>query len=130
MATQNGTQGRAYGGDCELVHVADGQRAAMGRNVAVVLDSFMRAAAEANGMRSAEDAYTQDLCPGCYMIVAFNMLVCLAEENDQNLQELACTMARAFAKLAEGGKTAARMEEIEVILDPEETQRYLVAMRD
>ena len=34
MATKNGTKGRVYGGDCNLIHVADGKRAAAGHLMA------------------------------------------------------------------------------------------------
>lgn len=114
--SQNGTEGRVYGGDCNLIHVADGKRADMGRALATTLDHRMRTAAEFEGRRTHEESLQQDLCPGCYMIVAFNMLTTLAMENGQSMSELGQTMAAAFSQLAEKG-AAFDMEEITVMLD-------------
>lgn len=112
----NGTDGRVYGGDPELVHIADGQRAETGRMLAEVLDSWMRDAAYRDGARSKEEAATQPLCVGCTMIAGFDMLVALAQRNGQSLKELGLTMAAAFAKLAEN-PTSPYREEITVIMD-------------
>ena len=118
MATQNGTDGRVYGGDCNLIHVADGQRAALGEAMAHTLDAQMRKNAFTRGDRTATQATNQPLCPGCYMVVGFDMLVTLARQNGQSLQELGSTMACAFDNLAlcdEGD--AVCIESIHVILD-------------
>lgn len=118
MASQNGTDGRVYGGDCDLIHVADGKRAELGETLAVQLTKAMRVDAFNRGDRTLEQAATQSLCPGCYMVVGFDMLVTLARQNGQSLQELGRTMARAFDNLAfcDEGDTAC-IESIHVILD-------------
>lgn len=116
MASKNGTDGRVYGGDCDLIHVADGKRADMGKALAGTLDYRMRHFAEMDGRRTADEAAEQDLCPGCYMIVGYNMLVELAQANGQSLEELGRTMAAAFKQLAERGDNVS-IEEIVVILD-------------
>lgn len=113
--TRNGTDGRVYGGDCDLIHVADGKRAAAGRHIAKVVDGLMRANAE---NRTDEQKASQLLCPGCYMVVGFNMLTELARQNGQPLTELAASMENAFRQLREGGADA--IEEILVLLDPED----------
>lgn len=112
MLTRNGTDGRVYGGDTALVHIADGTRRAMGETVADYLDYEMRHSARVQG-KNAEGL----LCPGCTMIALFNAAVKLAEDNGQPLTELGRTMSAAFAKLAEN-PDAAGTEEIDVILDP------------
>lgn len=117
--SQNGTDGRVYGGDAVLIHVADGRRAAAGRDVARYIDREMRDQAYRRGARTMDDAATQALCPGCYMIVGFNAMVELARQNGQSFRELGRTMAAAFAKLAECGDDAECIEEINVILDPQ-----------
>lgn len=118
VLTQNGTDGRVYGGDCNLIHVADGKRAELGAAMAYTLENQMRKDAFARGDRTLMDAANQPLCPGCYMVVGFDMLVTLARQNGQSLQELGRTMARAFDNLAfcDEGDTA-YIESIHVILD-------------
>lgn len=113
--TRNGTDGRVYGGDCELVHIKDGQRKAMGALVALRLDQAMRRTAVENETRTTAEAGEQLLCPGCVMVALFNAAVILAEQNGQPLSELGNTMAQAFQLLADGG--IAKIEEINVILD-------------
>lgn len=108
--SQNGTQGRVYGGDANLVHIADGTRKDVGKAVAEYLEDEMLTRAFAAGQ------HTGTLCPGCYMIALFNAAIHLAEANGQSITELGNTMSKAFAKLAE--KPASGLtEEIEVILD-------------
>lgn len=114
MLTRNGTDGRVYGGDCDLIHVQDGKRAAAGRHMARELDRLMRQNAQD---RTDEQKANQLLCPGCYMVVAFNMMTELARKNGQPFKELSASMINAFQKLADGGEDA--IEEIQVILDPE-----------
>lgn len=111
--SRNGTDGRVYGGDKQLIHVADGKRAQAGRRMATLLDGLMREHAE---NRTEAEKASQLLCPGCYMVVAFNMLTELAKRNGQPMGELAASMANAFTALANGGDSS--MEEILVILDP------------
>ncbi len=112
----NGTDGRVYGGDPELVHVPDGQRKEVGNALAAVADTIIRQM----GQRSYDNP-SLPLCPGCYMVVGFNMMVELAKANGQSLQELGNTMSKAFSILAGQGvldSNACLLEEIEVILDP------------
>ncbi len=117
MASKNGNDSRVYGGDCALIHVEDGGRENMGKEIAHFLDVTMRTRAVDRGVRSAFEAATQDLCPGCYMIVGYNMMIELARQNDQSMVELGRSMAAVFTALAEGRPF--NHEEIEVILDPE-----------
>lgn len=120
----NGTNGRVYGGACDLIHVADGQRAKVGKLLAVVLDDVMRKDAHKRGDRSFVESHQQQLCPGCYMIVGLDMLVELARANGQPLTELANSMAAAFTYIANAFDAddydAALTEEIAVILDKED----------
>lgn len=118
MASKNGNDGRVYGGDCDLIHVEDGQRQNMGKEMAFFLDATMRERAVMRGARGEQEAAKQDLCPGCYMIVGYNALIELAEQNGQSKRELGMSMATVFKALAEGIEF--NHEEIAVILDPEE----------
>jgi hypothetical protein len=115
--TRDGTDGRVYGGDPNLIHVPDGLRREAGRRVAKAVDFVMRAIS--NRIPWPQRA-TKLLCPGCYMIVLFNAAVYLAKANGQPLSELGRTMAAAFTHLAETAEIGvpAGLEEIEVILDP------------
>lgn len=115
MASKNGNEGRVYGGDCDLIHIADGKRAEAGQWLARQLDYEMRRRAQD---RTTEQKETQALCPGCYMIAGYNMLIALAEDNDQSLKELGASMAPVFQMLAEGKEF--NREEIEVLLDKDE----------
>lgn len=125
MASKNGTEGRVYGGDCNLIHVADGKRVEVGEDVAAFVDRLMRRKAYSEGRRTYGQTFggfaeeVQQLCPGCYMIVGFNMLVSLAEHNDQDLIELGRTMAAAFTKLADQVESGqgVHIEEITVEMD-------------
>ena len=110
--TRNGTDGRVYGGDCNLIHAPDGRRVEFGQRMAHLLDLTMRANAE---NRTASEKANQLLCPGCYMVVIFNMATELARANHQPLNELAKSMANAFHRLAEEGTDA--IEHITVFLD-------------
>lgn len=125
--SRNGTDGRVYGGDCNLIHVADGNRETVGAMVADFLDHNMRVQAVEDGRRNLEDASFQKLCPGCYMIVGVNMLATLAQDNGQPITELAATMVAAWQHVLDTAKgpedyAAAHSEEISIILDPEGTQ--------
>lgn len=114
--THRGTLGRVYGGDPTLIHAADGTRASIGRTLAHGLALQLRHDAFMRGERSLEEASAQPLCPGCYMVIGFNMLRELALANGQPIAELAQTMARAFDALA--NDTEIDCESINVILDP------------
>lgn len=114
MVSQNGTEGRVYGGDCELIHVADGKREEAGHWLARQLDYEMRRRAQG---RTVEQKESQALCPGCYMIVGYNMLLSLADANGQSRTELGRCMANVFQMIADGA--AFNTEEIAVLLDKE-----------
>lgn len=121
-----GTQGRVYGGDCNLIHVPDGNRVKVGDDMARELNRVMRLLAYKSDQRTLDQSITQNLCPGCYMVVGFNMLVRLAQQNNQPLVELGVTMANAFKQLAacaalydEGSNDLrACIEEIKVLMEP------------
>ena len=111
----NGTDGRVYGGDPNLIHIDDGRRADMGLRLAELLSERMRK--EYSGERSLEQRADQPLCPGCFMIAGFNMLLTLADENGQSRSELARSMRNAFDALLKNPDMGLT-EEIEVMLDP------------
>lgn len=97
---------RVYGGDCGLVHVPDGQRGLVGADIAGTLDRKIRAIATREAYRKGEldiavsdKLDTDTLCPGCYMVVGYDMLVHLARTNGQDVRELALTMIHEFGKL-------------------------------
>lgn len=113
--TRDGTMGRVYGGDPNLVHVPDGERREAGRLAARAIDRVIRAISE--NIPWPMRRY-HPLCPGCYMVVLFNAALALAKANGQPLDELGRTMGAAFNRLAEVGDTAEGIEEIEVLLDP------------
>lgn len=111
MLTRNGTDGRVYGGDCNLVHIQDGQRAYVGQDAARYMAHRIRM------LSTDADAFDKTVCPGCYMVALFNAAVELAKQNGQSLTELGTTMSAAFDRLAHGGPEVT--EEIEVMLDPD-----------
>lgn len=115
MLTHNGTSGRSYGGDPELIHIPDHHRGDVGKMVAQSVDEIMRLIHTLEQGREgyASTPTASTLCPGCYMIALFDGLVELAKRTGQPVSELAHTMSNAFAKLAADGEY--RMtEEIEV----------------
>lgn len=121
--SRNGTDGRVYGGDCELVHCADGSRADVGAAIAAALDFRMRHDAAMRGA-GLQVAAAHPLCPGCYMVVSINMLAALAQANGQPITELAASMVAAWQHVLDSSGhpfdyAAARTEEITVILAPE-----------
>lgn len=116
--TRDGNKGRVYGGDPNLIHAADGTRAGMGRELAHGLMLQMRHDAFMRGDRTLEEVAAQPVCPGCYMVIGFNMLRELAIASGQPVEELGRTMARAFDELAARGESM-DLESIAVILDPD-----------
>lgn len=113
-----GTLGRIYGGNPELVHVPDGMRTALGQKLAKDAENSIRmVSASHNDNARYKESYQYPLCPGCYMVVGFNMMVTLASRNGQSITEMARSMKEAFAKL-ERCSLAECIEEIEVLLDP------------
>jgi hypothetical protein len=110
-----GTEGRVYGGDPNLIHIEDGKRGDMGWRIAEHLNRRMRE--NYTGHRTTEQLVDQKLCPGCYMIAGFNMLLVLAQENGQSPTELARSMRNAFDSLLQNPEQGLT-EEIEILLDP------------
>lgn len=106
---------RVYGGNPNLIHIDDGQRADMGIRLAELLETRMRN--EYTGERSNAQRVDQNLCPGCYMIAVVNMAITLADANGQSRKELARCLKNAFAKL-EANPEQGLSEEIEILLDP------------
>jgi hypothetical protein len=121
-----GTLGRVYGGDPSLVHIADGQRRDVGKQIASYTTALIRSRAEGDYLHRR----TSPLCPGCYQVALFNAALALAKANGQSATELGNTMANAFAKLAAGGDAAAigeGLESIECVLDPPESVHDRIA---
>lgn len=114
--TRNGTDGRVYGGDPNLIHIADGTRATMGAQLATMLDMSMRMAALESGARTEDEMMYQALCPGCYMVALYDAALALAEANGQDVKELGRSMANIFSRLAQTGDSTP-VEEIDVITD-------------
>jgi hypothetical protein len=106
-----------YRNDPARVHIADGQRAAVGRALAVDLEARVRW--NAVNDHGDFDAWTKPVCPGCYMVAVFNCAVELARQNGQSLKELGRSMACAFNALAMDGDHQESIESIRVILDSE-----------
>lgn len=108
--THNGTAGRTYGGDPDLVHIHDGDRKAVGRMLAGFLEMQMRYQSPKGPDLNAP------LCPGCYMVALVDAAIDLAAGSGQSLRELGHTMSQAFADLAEQGHDydTAQIEEIAV----------------
>jgi len=109
--THNGTGGRSYGGDPNLVHIPDHHRADVGREIADTLTATMRLLATL-GVGHDVEAYEGDkaLCPGCYMIALFDAAVELAKREGQPVRELGLSMAQLFTRLAAQGEYRATEE--------------------
>jgi hypothetical protein len=112
--TREGTNGRVYGGDPNLIHVPDGRRREAGRMAGKAIDFIMRQITESFPWPQRRFKL---LCPGCYMVVLFNAAVWLAKQNGQPLTELGNSLGSAFLLLA-ANPTDEGIEEIEVQLDP------------
>jgi hypothetical protein len=112
--TQNGSDGRVYGGDVNLIHVVDGLRGQMGVDVADTVERLMRERAE---NRTNEEREAQALCPGCYMVVIFNAMLSLAERTGQDLKEMTRAMKGALTELEKDPTNQGLREEICIILD-------------
>lgn len=95
-----GTNGRMFGGDCDLIHVPNGTRKIHGKQAADFIDRNMRQAAFVSGNRTKHQSETQDLCPGCYSIVLFNAAVELAKRSGFSHRDLGRTLAAAFSAMA------------------------------
>lgn len=119
MSIQNpqGTDGRVYGGDCDLIHVPDGTRATHGKQAADFIDRNMRQAAFTSGMRTKAQSETQDLCPGCYMVVLVNTALELAKRTGQSTREMGKALSAAFELIAACDGDPDCIEEIRIRLD-------------
>lgn len=117
-ARKRNGDGDVYRGDPYLIHAADGTRATLGRELAEKLDAALRLRAYRDGQLDHWESREKPLCPGCFMVIGFNMLRELARANGQSERELARTMARAFTELGDNPDTDP--EHINVILDPED----------
>lgn len=114
--TRDGTEGRVYGGDPNLIHVPDGLRRTTGAHAAALIDRLIR---QVSNRIPWPQRQFKRLCPGCYMIVLFNAAVVLAKQNGQPLEELGRTLGTAFLRLAENHDGDEGIEEIAVMLDPD-----------
>lgn len=110
------TNGRVYGGDTGLVHIADGRRQEVGDRIATDIDLRVRLMA-ADDYPAPSCAGHLDLCPGCYQVALFHALVRLARTNHQDVRELGRSMAAAFQRLADG-EDVSEVESLTVYLDP------------
>lgn len=97
---------RVYGGDCGLIHIPDGERGQFAAEIAEVMDRRMRAIATREAFRkgdldlaASDKLDTDSLCPGCYMVAGYDVLVHLARVNGQDPRELALTMIHEFGRL-------------------------------
>jgi hypothetical protein len=107
-----------YTGDPNRLHIRDGKRGEVGLLLAIHADRLMRA--NYMGDLTPEQVQGLALCPGCFMIAGFNMLLKLADDNGLPRKELADFMQNAFQQLAENPDMGLT-EEIELLLDPCET---------
>jgi hypothetical protein len=124
--THNGTDGRSYGGDPNLVHIPDHHRADVGKAIADELTALMRMVGTL-GVGHVAEPYEGDkpLCPGCYMIALFDAAVELAKREGQPVKELGLSMAQLFMRLAMEGEYRAT-EEMIVISAPSERTYYVL----
>lgn len=104
-----------YTGDPNRIHIKDGERGELGHDLAGVLDEQMRL--RYTGERTEYQLLTQMLCPGCFMIAGFNMLLTLADGNGVPRSELAHFMGLAFEQL-KANPEMGLTEAIEDLLDP------------
>lgn len=112
-----GTDGRVFGGDCDLIHIPDGERKQHGKEAADFIERNMRQVAFVRGMRTKEQAETQDLCPGCYSVVIFNAALELAKRTGFDTKALGVTLSSAFMRLAMCDGDPECIEEIVMHLD-------------
>lgn len=116
------SDGRVYGGREQYIHIKDGQRARFAREVAEFITTKMKAEAVARGSRTQEQADVQSPCPGCSMIIVFNVAIILACQSGQSLREMAISLGKAFTTLARMVPVAKRAgldlckEHIDVVL--------------
>lgn len=109
-----------YRGRPDRVHIHDGFRADVGKDVARFIGETMRADAIQDGLETATSQADKALCPGCYMTVLVNAARELARANNQTLSELGRTLAYEFHRFEHGDPGP--KEEVEVQVDPEPAQ--------
>lgn len=89
---------KVYLHDEQFVHV-ENQWIEMGGRMVDKMELMMRAWNGNEGWETDKAGYIKPLCPACYMLIAYNMLVELAERNGQDLQELKESMAKLFNEM-------------------------------
>lgn len=97
--TQNGVQGLVYWQDENLVHI-ENRWIPFGQTRAGDWEVKMRNYAFLMGDANAWDM-ERPMCPACYMLAGYNMLVALAQRTGQSLEELGESMAMLFSQLAD-----------------------------
>lgn len=114
---------KVYRGNPALVHIPDGQRAGVGKELARHLDYLIRDRAidadespDYSKFAGIVDG-TTPLCPGCYMVAIFNCAIASARANGQSLTELGNSLGDAFKALAQDGSHEESLESIVVQLD-------------
>jgi hypothetical protein len=129
--TRNSQTGEIYAGDPRLIHIANGQRAEVGELTSLFMERVIRYEAHKSGARPFETSRDLTLCPGCYMMAAFDMLIALAQRNGQPLEELGSVMSQAFKTLqvaATYGESYDSLlrDKIDAIVDPVEASCPLI----
>jgi len=99
-----------YRGDPNFTHIEDGKRVEMGRVMAGMMEASIKVDAWSRGEPSDKPP-----CPGCYMTASYNMMIALAKESGQSMDELADTMIEAFKQLKKG---VTEREYVDVIRKP------------
>lgn len=105
-----------YRNDAELLHIADGERANVGKFLASVYEAHLRATAVD---RTPEQRATQALCSGCYMTAIVGLAAELARRSGQSFEELGATLAYEFSEMALAGARYRDIEGVNVINEPE-----------
>ena len=96
--TQNGKEGKVYWQDDNLIHV-DGEWVFLGERMATEVEIVMRKHNELNLEKDKEFSWSAPLCPACYMLIAYNMLVGLAQRTGQDIEELRSSMIELFTHM-------------------------------
>ena len=84
---------KVYWQDEAFVHIED-EWIGMGARMASSMEIKMR---DFNGMAGWEGM--KPLCPACYMLTGYNMLVLMAMKNGQSLEELQASMIGLFESM-------------------------------
>jgi len=86
--------GKVYWQDDSYVHVEDRWQE-FGQRMADKLEMAIRRANSDGGFYDTE----KPICPACYMLIAYNMLVNMAKKNGQTLEELQASMLGMFESM-------------------------------